>query len=173
MPLRTETYDFDEEEQRLEDKIEELDDVLDDVDDADIQQRFETERTQLQTHLEGVRWARDEAHDAEYAPMWDEDVDAVELGGLTGGEFGALEDDVGEHGGGSGAVRVYQVAKGTVDAPYVDDSMDDDQLVATVSNLPVAYLKWAQNRIDALTGVGGNGETNYRALYEEIAENSQ
>ncbi|WP_256394117.1 hypothetical protein [Natronoarchaeum rubrum] len=173
MPLRTETYDFDEEEQRLEDKLDELDDVLDDVDDADIRQRFENERPQLRAHLEGVRWARDEAYDAEYAPMWDADVDAVTFGGLTGGEFGALEDDVGEHGGGSGAVRVYQVAKGTVEAPYVDDSMGDDERIGTVSQLPVAYLKWARDRIDALTGVGGNGEMSFRALYEEIVENSQ
>jgi hypothetical protein len=173
MPLRTETYNFDEEEQRLEDKLDEINDVLDDVDNSDIRQRFETEQTQVETHLQGVRWARDEAFDAEYAPMWDADVDAVTFGGLTGGEFGALEDDVGEHGGGAGAVRVYQVAKGTVDAPYVDDSMGEDERVATISDLPVAFLKWAQDRIDALTGVGGNGETNYRALYEEISESSQ
>ncbi len=168
MPLRTETLNFDEEEQRLSEKIDEIDDVLEDIDDSDIEERFRNERGELETRLEGVRWARDEAFEADYAPMWDQDVDAVELGGLTGGEFGRLEDDALESGGGQGAIRVYQVEMGTVDAPYLDDGMDKDQRIATISQLPISYLKWAQFHIDRLTGVGGNGETNYAELYAEM-----
>lgn len=169
MPLRTETYNFDEEERRLEDRLEELDDVLEEIDDDhSAAESFANERTGLQDALEGVRWARDEAHEADYAPMWDEAVDGVTLGGLTAGEAAALEDDIGENGGGTGAIRIYQVAKGTVEAPYVDDSMDDDQRVGTVSQLPNSYVRWAQARIDDLTGVGGNGETSYSDLLEEI-----
>ncbi|MDF9748360.1 hypothetical protein [Natrinema salsiterrestre] len=168
MPLRTETYDLDEEVQRLEDKIAELDDVLEDIeDDNPVAQRFENERVGLETTLEGVRWARDEAFEADYAPQWDEDADTITLGGLTAGEFGSIEDDIAD-GSGQGAVRIYQVARGTVDAPYVDDGMDDDQQIGAVSQLPLAYTKWAQTRIDELTGVGGNGETSYSELYAEM-----
>ncbi|SEW10289.1 hypothetical protein [Natrinema salifodinae] len=171
MPLRTETSNFDDEEQRLQDEIDELDAVIDqlrakeDVDESVAQTLLERLQT-LQMHLEGVRWARDEAFDAEYAPAWDEDVDEVTFGGLTGGEFGRLQDDI--DGAGTGAARIYQVEMGTEEAPYFDDSMDKDQRIATVSNLPVHYLMWAESQIDELTGIGGNGQMSYDDLLAEM-----
>lgn len=169
MPLRTETYDLNDEVQRLADRIDELDAVLEDVDDGNpAAEPLQNERVGLETALEGVRWARDDAFDADYAPQWDEATGEITLGGLTAGEFGSLEDDIGTGGGGSGAARIYQVAKGTVDAPYVDGSMDDDEQIGAVSQLPVSYTKWAEARIDELTGVGGNEETSYRELYREM-----
>lgn len=163
MPLRTETYDFDEEIDRIEDEIDDLEEVIEAIDEGNPQAPAVMERYQsLQTHLQGVRWARDEAFEADYADAWDEDVDAVTLGGLTGGEFGKIQDDA--QGSGSGAARIYQVEAGTVDAPYLDDGMDDDERIATVSGLPIHYLMWAEARIDDLTGLGGNGQLNYDEL---------
>jgi len=174
MPLRTETYDLDEEVQRLEDKLEEIDAVLDQADDDNpVAQQAAADRPQIEAQLEGVRWARDDAHDADYGPKWDEDVDTIELAGLTAGEFGRLEDDIGQSGGGNGMVRVHQVAKGTADAPYVDEGMDKDDQIIAVSQLPVSYTKWAEARIDELTGVGGNEETSYAELYEETQTSTQ
>ncbi|MDQ2052840.1 hypothetical protein RBH26_20575 [Natronolimnohabitans sp. A-GB9] len=169
MPLRTETIDFGEEVQRLEDEIDELENIINSIgDDVDGETAHALlERLQsLQTHLKGVKWARDEAFEADYAPMWDDDVDAITLAGLTGGEFGRMQDDL--EGAGSGAARVHQVEAGTEDAPYIDDSMDRDQRIATVSDLPVHYLMWAESRIDDLTGLGGNARINYDDLRAEM-----
>lgn len=170
MPLRTETYDLDDEVQRLEEKAAELDGVLNGADDNPAVRQLRGERAGIEAALEGARWARDEAFEADYAPQWDEDVDEITLGGLTAGEVASMEDGLG--GGGGGAVRINQVAKATIDAPYIDDSMDGDERVATVAQLPNSYVKWAQARVDELTGVGGNEETNYRELYEEMQEAS-
>lgn len=171
MPLRTETYDLDEEEQRLQDEIAELEEVLEQIDGDNAQaQAFQNERAGLENALEGVRWARDEAFAADYCTVWDEDVDEITLGGLTAGETAAIEDDI--NGGGSGVARIHQVAKGTVEAPYIDDSMGDDQRIAAVSQLPDGFVRWAQARTDELSGVGGNGRKSYRALYEASQETS-
>lgn len=169
MPLRTETYDLDEEVQRLEDKAAELDDVLEDVDDGNpAAEPLQNERAGIEAALVGVRWARDDAFEADYVPQWDEDVNEITLGGLTAGEMAQLEDDIGTNGGGTGAARIYQVAKATVDAPYIDADADEDQRISAVSGLPGPYVKWAEARIDDLTGVGGNEETSYRELFEEM-----
>lgn len=169
MPLRTKTYNLNEEVQRLEDRADELDDVLEDVEDGNpAAEPLQSERGGLETVLEGVRWARDDAFEADFAPQWDEDVDEITFGGLTAGELAQLEDDIGTNGGGSGAARIYQVAKGTVDAPYIDKDADEDQRIGAVSGLPGPFVKWAESRIDQLTGVGGNGEVSYRELYEEM-----
>ena len=172
MPLRTKTYDLTEEVQRLEDRIAELDDVLDGIeDDNPAAKQFRAERIGLETALEGVRWARDDAFDADYVPAWDQSVGEITLGGLTAGESAAIEDDL--NGGGSGAARIYQVAKGTVEAPYINEDMSADQRVAAVSQLPDSYVRWAQTRTDELTGVGGNEEKSYDELFAEMqADNS-
>ncbi|ELZ05379.1 hypothetical protein [Natrialba aegyptia] len=168
MPLRTETYDLDDEEERIEDELGELAEVLESIENDNPAALGLLERQErLQTQLQGIRWARDEAFEADYAPAWDEDVAEITLAGLTGGEFGAMQDDLESDGAGSGAARVYQVERGTEDAPYIDDSMGEDQRISTVANLPVHYLIWAEARIGELTGMGGNAEINYGDLLEE------
>jgi len=166
MPLRTQTYDLDEEVQRLEDRIGELDDILEQIDDNSAAAQFRAERTGLESALEGVRWARDHAFDADWTPQWDADVDEVTLAGLTAGDTAEIED--GLNGGGSGAARIYQVAKGTVEAPYIDDGMGEDKRIGAVSQLPDSYVRWAEARINELSGVGGNAERSYSELYQEM-----
>jgi hypothetical protein len=116
------------------------------------------EGVEIDTYLKGLRWAVDE---------WDADI--ITLSGLTGGEFGRVEDQVvsaAEQGGqpGSGATRVHLVASGTVDAPYVEDDMSEQQRIGAVSQLPITFLKWAEYRVDELTTVGGNGDESFSDL---------
>ncbi|QLG47893.1 hypothetical protein [Natrinema halophilum] len=172
MPLKTKTYDLTEEIQRLEEQIDEVDAILKEIDDNGNpqSQAFQGERSGLEAALEGVRWARDDAFDADYAPMWDESVGEITLAGLTAGESAAIEDDL--NGGGAGAARIYQVAKGTVDAPYVDDDMSEDERIGAVSQLPDSYVRWAQARTDELSSVSGNGKKSYRELYEESQQDN-
>lgn len=163
MPLQTEQINFDEEIQRLEQeraKIAEQAASL--ADDNPERGELIEEGASIDTYLQGLSWARNE---------WD--ADSITLSGLTGGEFGRVEDDVvseaaaqGEQPG-SGATRVYLVESGTVDAPYVDDDMGDDARVGAVSQLPITFLKFAEHKVNELTTVGNGIEQSFSSLLAE------
>ena len=174
MPLKQEQIDFDEEIERLEQEREELADQVAALDGGNpVIKDLASQGSDIDVHLQGLRWARDEAATDDAVAVWDEDVDGVTLGGLTGGEFGHVEDTVnsdtskrGVDSVGSGATRVYYVAKGTVNAPYLGDEMDYEREVGAVSQLPLPFLKWAEARIDELTTVGEEEGNSFAALVQ-------
>ena len=152
MPVATKVYEFDDELERLEEAIDDLAAEVTALDaSTERAKALERRGNRLDTHRRGIEWAREE---------WE--VDGVELGGLTAGEYGRLEDQLPD-GAGDGATRVYYVAAGTVDAPYVED--DHDATVAAVSQLPIAFARWAEAQINDLTSVGG--ETGNR-FYDSL-----
>lgn len=159
MPLQTEEFVFDDEIERLEAERADLADKVAEIDPSNpATERLAQQGQTLDAHLQGVQWACDE---------WD--VDSVTLGGLTGGEFGQVEDQVvadNADGGspGPGATRVYLVAKGTIEAPYIDDGMSDNERIAAVAQLPATYLKWAKTRVDDLTSVGNGAGKSFGDL---------
>lgn len=155
MPLRTETYDLDAEAERLAERCQEVATAAAELDADD--PRRETrlaEGQQLDAQLAGVRWAQT-AHDDDDVTVWDTAVDSVELGGLTGGEWYRIEDDLTDEGSVGGATNVIMVAEGTIDAPYLRDG--EKATIAAVSQLPLSYLKWAEARINDLSGVQDQG----------------
>ena len=162
MPLRTETYTFAEEIERLEQRCQEIAEQAVDLEDGNPRkQELLAEGQQLDAQLAGVRWAQT-AHEDEVVPTWSDDVSAITLGGLTGGEFGRIEDDLTTSGAdvGKGATRVHLAEAGTVDAPYLDSSMGERERISAVAALPLPFLKWAEDRVNHLTGVGeGNGKS--------------
>ncbi len=164
MPLDTSEIVLAEEAERLESESDELGDQVAalDPDNPAIESLLSRGQT-LDTYLSGVEWAREE---------WK--VDSITLSGLTGGEFGKVEDRLSDvaasqqrRGGQPGARRVYLVAFGTVDAPYIEADMSDDERVAAAAGLPVAYLKWAESHINELSRVGGNGRSSFGQLVAE------
>jgi len=166
---------FDEEIERLRERRAEVAvEVSELPDGSDRAVALRQVNQELEARLAGVLWARDTAHKPEDeggVSVWDADVDAVTLGGLTGGEYGRLQDDL-EYDvdglAGNGAARVYQVARGTVAAPYLTDSegsaREGDALVGAVSQLPITYLKWAEAQIEERTTLGGNGLQPFESL---------
>ena len=172
MPLREETLRFDEEIERIEAERDELADVVAEADANTQAVAQKAQRgTELDAHLDGLEWAQN-AHDDADVPVWEDDVEAITLGGLTGGEYGALEQDLSEaqansDRGALGAQRVYQVRAGTVDAPYLDASAADTEQLAAVASLPVGFLKWAQDRIDDLSSVGNGDRQSFDDLVSE------
>ena len=159
MTLQEETINLEAEVDRLESELRETAEKAAGLDDDNPRKsELLQEGRQLDARLAGVRWAVSE---------WD--VDEVTLAGLTGGEFGKIEDGLQQDGTtGSGATRVFLVESGTVDAPYVSDDMTEDQRIASVGQLPITYLKWADARINEMTTLGGNGnETRFADLLEE------
>jgi len=179
MPLRTETIHFDDEIERLEEEREDLAEKAASVDpDNPAVSLLEQKAQEVDARLQGLRWARD-AHNSEVASAWDINVDAITLAGLTGGEFGQVEDRIGsdaangDHDPGAGATRVYLVAKGTVEAPYYDGEDDFNKQVGAVSKLPINFLKWAEAKVNELTNVGGNEQTSFAALVAEKRTENQ
>lgn len=163
MPLRTEAVTLADELKRLLDEREELADDVASIDaENPAHDRLVAEGRTLDNHIAGVEWAADE---------WD--VDTVTFAGLTGGEYGRVEDRVksdslanGQQSVG-GAARIHMVASGTVEAPYVDGVDSYEQKLAAVSQLPFQYLQWAQSRVDELTSVGNDDETSFSDLVKE------
>lgn len=158
MPLQTDEVVFDEAIAALESDIDDLADRVSEMDPSSDQARaLEDRANRLDTHRRGLEWARSE---------WD--VESVTLGGLNAGEYGRLQDDL-PNDAGDGASRIFFVAYGTVSAPYVAD--DREQTVANVSQLPPAFVKWAEAKINDLTHVGGDeGNRFYRSLRETAAD---
>ncbi|MFA1612055.1 hypothetical protein [Halobellus rubicundus] len=175
MPLRKKTIDFDEEIKRLESRREELLEQAATLESGNPElQRLQSEGQTIDDRLAGVRWARDEAFDDSAVSVWDEDVDEIILGGLTGREYGKVEDELGSAASergvslANGTARIYLVARGTVSAPYVDGYDETEELAAT-GELPRQFLAWAEAHIDDLSTVGGS-EGNEKPFSAALAE---
>lgn len=169
MPRKTETYDLTEERDRIEAELSDLADKTAAVSSQNpMHADLQDQGAQLETHLHGVCWAQEE---------WGDET--LTFGGLTGGEYGRVEDRLSsaahsrrESGPMTGAARVHMVAAGTVDAPYIDDDYGHDQKVSAASGLPVEFLKWAEARIGDLTTVGNGDVASFAALVREKRQNN-
>ena len=174
MPLQTQHYDLAEEVQRLEERRRELAAEAQELDpgDPERQDRIQ-ENNDIEAYLDGLEGVLDPPDEVSI-PQFGE----VTLAGLTGGEYGRVEDtlvdaalDRGNDSVGNGAQRVHLVAKGTVDAPYVDDDAGYDQRVAAAAQLPLGYLKWAEAEIDSMTSVGNGERESFESLLAATSTN--
>jgi hypothetical protein len=179
MPLNTQQFDLDAEVERLTEQREELAQKLAEIDeDNPVYEQTAQEGQEVDARLRGVLWARDEAHDADGVAEWDEPADTITLAGLTGGEYGQLEDRIrsasagGDVAPGTGAARVYLVAEGTVDAPYLSDELSSEERVEITGRLPMPYLKWAEAQINDLMTLGG-GEGNELTSFGDLLAEKQ
>ena len=161
MPLETRTYDLAEELEELRDRRDELAEQVASLDEANPgYQDVLSEGQEVDNHIAGLEWALEEWTDG------DETVE-VTLAGLTGGEYGRVQDRVAGTDKGGGAARVHLVASGTVDAPNHDPDAEYEANLAAASQLPFQYLKWAEAQVNDLTSVGGNGGRSFAALVRE------
>jgi hypothetical protein len=190
MVLQTETFNLSAEQNRLQDDLDDLRDLLNSTDlsevpDSDIRELREL-RDSLETQLNGVTWALDEAAAAEYAPYWTDDVEEITLAGLTGGEVAGLQDQLPSDAG-EGAVRSEFVAAGSphpddddvpeyVDvpspAPYVSGDQTETDRLGVAAQLPHPFQVWVHERVDELTVLSGNGKLDFDALRETLQTRS-
>jgi|GEM_PF-2083015 hypothetical protein len=160
-------FDFDEEEQRLDSEIADLQDRIDELqnvdgDNSETIAGLQGQVSKLQSQRKGVIWARDQAPENDDFGAWDEAADGVTLGAVRASTFGNMQNDLeSDPNAGSGTSDILYVADGTVEAPYVDDDLSDKQLVGVVGNLHPYYIQWASAAIDRLMdpegAAGGNG----------------
>lgn len=173
MPLDTEPYDFDAEIERLEDERQELAERAgteaaesDDGLSAAAVQQAQQRGTQLDNYLAGLRWAREHC-----------DADSVVLGGLTAGDDALVEDhvtDARQQGDGPdtamGRTRMHVVAAGTVEGPWLAEDGDHLATVSNVADLHPGLVQWAEEHINSLGTVEGNGQSSFRALLVATAQ---
>jgi len=155
MPLQTETINLSDERDRLREEMEEVaEEQADWGFDTDQGQRLLQRGNELQTFISILEHVGEE---------WD--VDSVTLAGLSPGEVNRVSDFADAHEGVQ--ERDPWVAVGTHDAPYVDHdptAITEDGFEQTVMNIvddvPLAYVRWAEARINELSHLGdglGNG----------------
>ena len=142
--------DLDDEHDRLVSDIDTLAEQLAELDTSTEQyKQLDQRATRLDAHRRGVEYARNE---------WE--ADSVELRPLTIGDDVRLD----EHASGPGERRLWQIAIGTADAPFLEHDVDAypdvpmDDVEATVAaidrEVPIATGRWLQSRIDEVSAVG-------------------
>lgn len=189
MPLQTETIDLEEEQERLQEEIDDANRLIEDMDDDHDRKAEVVElKNSLETQKTGVKWALEDAADADYCPAWDAAVDEMTLAGLTGGEVAERQDGLPADAG-EGAVRVEFVAAGSphpgdekiknqpgidvpAPAPYVDANQTEEERLAVAARLPHPFQVWAHQRVDDLTSLSGNGRLDFDALRKRLAVTS-
>ncbi|WP_135302639.1 hypothetical protein [Haloarcula amylovorans] len=148
-------FEFDESIDALEERIEEAADKITDLDEGNpLLPQLQSKRSQLATQRKGAIWARDQAHESDDFPQWDEQVSGITLGAVRAGALNGIEAEVAERGG--EGTDLLLIADGTVEAPYVDEDMSDEQRAAAVGQLHPYFQRWASARIDELLDPEGN-----------------
>lgn len=165
MPLQTETIDFDEEQNRIREEMQELAEEQANWEGSeDHAQRLLEQGLQLENLLNAMEWAAEE---------WD--VDGVTFAGLTSGEINRVEDTAESH----DAVRERDawVAAGTQDAPYLahdPGAIEQDAFEDTVGNvvdLPRPFVMWAEEKVGELSHVEVDAGNGYLAMVADEQQN--
>ncbi len=170
-----ETYDLVEERDRIDERLDELAEVLRDADSGSASaQVLKKEANETEARLSGVAWLIDE---------YGEDA-TVTVKGLGSGSYAKSEDRLSavraerdEPGGIPGSKRNVFAAAGLVDAPFLDldedasESQQFKQKLAAVSSdeRPVGVSMWLEHVVNEETTIEGN----WTPLSERLAASSE
>lgn len=117
----------------------------------------------------GVEWAMEE---------WD--IDSITVQSLTLGHEALIMDAGADQQTKPGTYQNYQMALGTVDAPYLEHDPADptpeavQRTVAKVGNIEsLAFGKWLLARIDSESAGNWNDDESFAALLQEIPDSSE
>jgi len=171
LPAGVERIDLNAEHKRIVSEIDELTDKLAEMNpETDQYDTLDGRSSRLDTHRRGTEWARDN---------WD--VDAIVIRSLSFGDDARLD----EHTNSAAERRLWQIAIGTVEGPYLEHdghaypevAMDAvGETVATIDSpvVPIAVGRWLQDRIDEVSTVGNlTGDGSYAtSLAAKRAETS-
>jgi hypothetical protein len=58
---------------------------------------------------------------------------------------------------------------GTVDAPYIDGDMGENQEIAAVAGLLTGFLRWVGSKVEELSSVGNDERSDFGSLLAEKA----
>ncbi|MFB6237517.1 MAG: hypothetical protein ABEH81_04015 [Halopenitus sp.] len=161
----------DQETNRLVDERDRLDQKLDEL--ADLIHDAEQEEEDAPT--EGIRREANEvaARGRGVAHLIEEYGSDAEISvkGLNSGEYARVDDKVAEirqnkSGPVPGAYRNVFAAAGLVDAPFLDEDADFDDRQAAISDQPVEVTKYLEARVNDLTTVSQGNWTPLRERLE-------
>lgn len=170
MPLRTEIVDFAEEREQLREEMVEYAEEqanYDGENESRVQQLM-SRGNQLDRYATVLRKIED--GEIEGLPAFD----SVTLAGLSPGEINRVEDTTDANQG--VRERDAWVAIGTHDEsiPYVqhdpenvDQAAYEESVTYLVSNVPLPYIRWAEERISDLSHLGADEGNGYLQLVQE------
>jgi len=174
MPRKTETYQLEEEVERIDERIDELVGEVAELDEGNpLRAQKRSEGQELERHLAGLQWAIAPPEDEPREPY-----EEITLGALNAGEFADVTDSLSDLQDGqtpkNGAGQIVFAAKGIVNAPFIDEDMTEEQKIAAVAQLAPQFHEWIQARVDDLStpDVSGNG-FEQRLAERESAETSR
>lgn len=170
MPLRTEHIQFEDEIQDLREDMNDLAEKASTLSengapDEQIKQVIHqgNELNNQINILEALQGGELESYDP---------VDGVTLAGLTAGEVNLVEDIVDKHE--SVRHRDAWVAIGTRDGPYLEHDPSEglsigrvEDSVVAVADLPLPYVRWAEEKISQLSHLSEGEGNGFLALVQE------
>lgn len=161
MPRYTEPIDLREERDRIDSELDALAADLAELDsDSPKREELNSRGNRMERFLAGLEWAIDPPDDD---PTRDEPYEEVTLGALSAGEYADLTDtaaaDASTTKSVAGSSRVLYATKGLVDAPFINEGMNEAQRLSAVSDLQPQFQKWLAWRVDGLStyDIEGNG----------------
>lgn len=178
MTRNTIRIDFEEEIERLDDRLDELAEIVAEADEDSVEhEEAVLEAAQIEGQfLPGLDWAFSEYENS-----------TVRLGGLTTGERGrvldrveqARQQKVGFQQGDApaeGLATPFWCAAGVEEAPFLDSGDDYEAKVRAIRYLPPQFTAWLEYRIDDLTTLdhetGNSFEERVEAKKRQNGRNS-
>jgi len=171
LPAGAKRIDLDAEHERIVSEISDLTDQLAEMDpDTELYETLDGRSSRLDTHRRATEWVRDN---------WE--VDEIAIRSLSFGDDARLDENTQSE----AERRLWQIAIGTVEAPYLEHDGHEypavpmDAVEETVSTIdspivPIAVGRWLQDRIDEVSTVGNlTGDGSYAtSLAAKRAETS-
>lgn len=150
MPIRTKTYDLEDEYDRISDELSEARDEAEGFDtDTPHYENARANATELSHRQQGL---------AKLAGVYP-DVTEVTIGELSPAEYAALEKHLpDEHT--SQEYRTVMTAVATVEAPYVEADVEAT-IKNVLDNVPPYYTRWVAARADELLRADGVDENPF------------
>jgi hypothetical protein len=152
MPLDTTTIALDA---AADDLAAQYDDLVDEAaqhpSDSDEAAIYAERAEEMQTYRAGVAWAREEFGDE--AEVTVGALDTGDMGRVTDRTHAAKQSKVGqgEDPPVVGAFRVFYVAAGVVDGPFIDDDPGFEATVRAVRGLDPKFTQFLRSKIDDLS----------------------
>lgn len=176
MTLNRREYDLTDEYDRLDERVAEYAREYNDAaNGSDYQKVAAQQGRQAQDFRSGVSWAL--GHPDGDLPGAGWDTDSVAFGAPTKGDINRVDDAIEELPNVSRQDALVAVA--TVDAPYLEHDPENigqsafHRTIRAVAGLHPDFVRWADDRIDALSQGGDSGNSFMESVLTEASATSQ
>jgi hypothetical protein len=167
--VNRETVQLADERDRLEDRLDELAELLVDADDSAAAASLKRQATNVESRLNGLDYLI-----AQYG-----ESATITIEGMDAGAYARVDDRLADiraerdgAGDAPGSRRNAVAAMGLVDAPFIDEPSPDFETCAeAITGLPVGAVRYLEHKTNALTEADtGNSASLRELLLEKLQE---